>query len=270
MNSLLSHTFGKSASYTVAIFCTCGLILLLLMLLPLFGLIIGFHPKLFLASLQKFVVWQAFLVSIKTTLISVLIILLFGFPLSYLLSFYNFLGKGTILTLLELPLVFPPIVGGLGLLIFFGRGSTFGIFFKNIGINVPFTPLALVFVQIFIAAPFFIFTVKSAMDQVDRECLLASASLKASLPATLLFVLIPMVFPAILSGLTASFAKALGELGASLIFAGNFPGVTQSMPLAIYIILQSNFDDAIALSMLLVVTAFLPLSLLKLTITRKK
>jgi molybdate transport system permease protein len=148
-------------------------------------------------------------------------------------------------------MVLPPTVAGVALLTAFGRNGLAGHALAAFGVTLPFTTLGVVVAQAFVAAPFFIGAARAGFTEVDRKYLDAAATLRASPLRAFLMVLGPLAAPALLAGAATGWARALGEFGATITFAGNMPGVTQTMPLAVYLALQSDLDAAIALSVLL-------------------
>jgi molybdate transport system permease protein len=174
-----------------------------------------------------------------------------GLPLAYLLATRSFPGKRLLETLLELPMVLPPTVAGVGLLLAFGRQGLAGEVLGALGLTIPFTTVAVVLAQVFVAAPFFIAATRAGLAAVDRRYLDAAAALRSSPSRTLFRVMLPLALPSLLAGAAMTWARALGEFGATITFAGNMPGVTQTMPLAVYLALQTDLDAAVAMSVLM-------------------
>lgn len=177
---------------------------------------------------------QALLLSLGTSLISLAIIVLLGIPLAYLLARRHFPGARIVDTLVDLPIVLPPAVAGLALLMAFGRRGIAGQWLDEIGLAIPFTTAAVVFAQVFVAVPFFIRSAKSGFARIDRDLEEAAADLGATPWRVFWRVTLPLARPALTAGAVLAWARALGEFGATIMFAGNLPGVTQTMPLAIY------------------------------------
>jgi molybdate transport system permease protein len=190
-----------------------------------------------------------------TSVTATLVVGALGLPIAYLLATRDFPGKRLLEVLIDLPMVLPPTVAGVGLLLAFGRNGLLGGVLSEAGISVPFTTLAVVLAQVFVAAPFFISATRAGLSEVDRRYLDAAATLRASPARTLMRVMLPLAFPSLLAGAAMTWARALGEFGATITFAGNMPGVTQTMPLAVYIALQSDLDAAVAFSVLLLALA---------------
>jgi len=206
---------------------------------------------------------QAMLVSLGTTLTSLGLILLLGTPLAYLMGRHQFRYKRALDTLIDLPTVLPPSVAGLALLITLGRRGLIGGWLTELGIEIAFSTTAVVIAQTFIAAPFYVRAATLGFASVDGEIEQAAQLDGASRWQIFRFVILPLSRLALLSGAMMSWARALGEFGATMIFAGNFPGRTQTMPTAIYLGFERDFDSALTLSVILVVICFLSLLLIK-------
>jgi molybdate transport system permease protein len=167
--------------------------------------------------------------------------------------------------LIDLPMVLPPTVAGVALLTAFGRSGLAGNALAAVGISLPFTTLAVVVAQAFVAAPFFVGSARAGFAEVDRKYLDAAATLRAAPVYAFLRVLAPLAAPSLLAGAAMSWARALGEFGATITFAGNMPGITQTMPLAVYLALQSDLEAAVALSVLLLIVSLVVLLAVRLT-----
>ena len=220
---------------------------------PLVALFLRVPP---LQILQKFgdpMVLDALKLSLGTALISTLIVVALGLPAAYLLATRNFPGKRLVEVLFELPMVLPPTVAGFALLLAFGRAGLLGRELHALGIQIPFTTLGVVVAQVFMSAPFFISPAAAGFTSVDRRYLEVAATLGASEPYSFFRVTLPLSLPSLVAGATMACARALGEFGATITFAGNLRGKTQTMPLAVYMALESDLDGAIALAIVLVV-----------------
>lgn len=234
----------------------CGALLVLLLGLPLVGLVVRIPPGQLLKRLSDPLILDAMRLSLLTSLSSALLLFLLGLPVAYLLATKTFPGKRLFEALIDLPMVLPPTVAGVALLVAFGRAGLAGRALSVLGITLPFTTLGVVVAQTFVAAPFFIGAARAGLSEVDQRYLDAAATLRAT-PAVMFFrVMLPLAAPSILVGVVMGWARALGEFGATITFAGNMPGVTQTMPLAVYIALQSDLEAAIALSALLLIVSF--------------
>jgi molybdate transport system permease protein len=224
---------------------------LLFLILPLVSLVARVSLTELLANLLDRTVAQAIQLSIVTTLCTVGLTLLFGTPLAYLLARRRFPGRALVDSLVTLPIVMPPAVAGIALLLAFGRRGLVGQPLTVLGIEIAFTPVAVVLAQTFVAAPFYVQAAKSAFGGVDREIEQAAAVDGASPLQIFRLVTVPLTLPALFGGILMTWARALGEFGATIIFAGNFPGRTQTMPLAIYLDFEVNLQSAITLSLVL-------------------
>jgi molybdate transport system permease protein len=240
-------------SATVAVL---GALLALLLGLPLLSLVIRIPPSALLARLSDPLIVQALRLSLITSIAATLLVVGFGLPAAYLLANREFRGKRLLETLIDIPMVLPPTVAGVALLTAFGRNGLLGPLLAAIGISLPFTTPAVVVAQAFVSAPFFINAARAGFAEVDRKYLDAAAALRASPGYTFLRVLVPLAAPSVLAGAAMSWARALGEFGATITFAGNMPGITQTMPLAVYLALQSDLEAAVTLSVLLLLVSF--------------
>jgi molybdate transport system permease protein len=179
-----------------------------------------------------------------------------GLPMAYVLATRDFPGKRIIEVLVDLPMVLPPTVAGFALLMAFGRMGLAGRSLAAFGITLPFTTAGVVLAQVFMAVPFFVGPARAGFAGVDRRLLDAAATLRANEAQSFFRVVLPLAMPSVAAGAAMSCARALGEFGATITFAGNQPGTTQTMPLAVYVALQSDLDAAVVLSVLLLLMAF--------------
>jgi molybdate transport system permease protein len=209
---------------------------------------------------------DAMRLSAITSTASLIITLLLGTPLAYLLARYNFPGKIFVDILVDLPIVLPPTVAGVALLVAFGRRGILGPEIESLGIELAFTTTAVVLAQTFVSAPYYIRTVKAGFESVDVQYEGVAATLGASPLRIFWRIVLPLSWPSVFAGAILCWARALSELGATLIFAGNFQGRTQTMPLAIIGVFDAGrtVDLAIALSVILVVAAAILLLILRL------
>jgi molybdate transport system permease protein len=237
--------------------------MLLFYLLPLVALVLRVSPADLLSNLVDPQVAQAIQVSMTTTLIATAATFVFGTPLAYLLARRRFPGRSVLDTLVDLPMLLPPAVAGVALLVTFGRRGLFGPYLTDAGIEIAFTQIAVIMAEIFVASPFFVKSAISAFAAVNREVEQAAEVDGASKLATFARITVPLSISALFGGLVMTWARALGEFGATIIFAGNFPGRTQTMPLAIYIGFEIDLNVALTLSALLLVIAFAVLLLVK-------
>jgi molybdate transport system permease protein len=200
----------------------------------------------------------ALLLSIKTTSIAALLIVVAGTPLALALT-RSFPGRGVLEVLVTMPVVMPPVVAGLALLLAFGRMGLLGSALHAFGVSLPFTTAAVVLAQLFVAGPLYVIAAANALASVDADVVDAAATLRASFAYTALRVILPPALPALGAALALAWARALGEFGATIMFAGNLPGVTQTMPIAVYVDGQTDVGTAIALSFVLLVVSFVVL-----------
>ena len=237
--------------------------LLLFITLPILALITRSPlPSLF-ANLDQRQVSQAVRLSLTTSFLTTLITWIFGTPVAYLLAQRRFRGYPIIDTLIDLPTVLPPSVAGVALLMAFGRKGMLGEWFSSWNITIPFTIVAVVMAQTFIAAPFYIKAASIGLAGVSKELKQAAALDGANHWKTFRYVVLPLSWPSLMSGSVMTWARALGEFGATIIFAGNFPGRTQTMPLAIYIGFEINLNVALTLAIILIGFSFLTLIIVK-------
>jgi molybdate transport system permease protein len=198
------------------------------------------------------VVKDAITVTLKTNLIADALILLLGTPTAFLLARRRFPGRSVVITLVELPLVLPPAVAGIALLAAFGRGGLFGDALADGGIVLPFTQWAVVMAVAFVAAPFYVRQAIAAFAAVDPQLPAAARTLGASPWRTFRRVDLPLAASGLAAGAVLAFARGVGEFGATIVFAGSVRGETQTLTLGIYDQLESNFDAALAIGILLV------------------
>ena len=232
-----------------------ALVLLLFLALPLLAVLLRADPREVIARLGDRQVLDALRVSLFTALAATAVVVVLGTPLAYLLATRRFAGRGLIELLVDLPMVIPPTVAGFALLLAFGRMGLAGHALEALGVRLPFTTLGVIVAQVFMAAPFYVGAARAGFAGVDRRLLEAAATLRASESFAFARVALPLARPSLLAGAAMSAARALGEFGATITFAGNLPGRTQTLPLAVYVALQSDLDAAITLSVLLLLMA---------------
>jgi molybdate transport system permease protein len=243
-----------------ALALTAAAVALAFLFLPVAAIFLQVPPGRLLHQLTSPVVTDALLVSARTSAIAQALILLLGTPLAYLLASRRFRGRGLVITLVELPLVLPPAVAGLGLLVAFGRAGL-------LGTSIPFTQTAVVLAVAFVASPLYIRQALAAFEAVDPDVIAASRTLGAGSTRTFFRVVLPLARGGLAAGLALSFARGLGEFGATIMFAGSLQGVTQTLPLAIYQEFSVDLDTALAMGALLVVISALLLLVLKLVLS---
>jgi molybdate transport system permease protein len=236
---------------------------ILFIAIPLLAMFLRLSPYDFWQTLRQDQALTAIRISLFTSISTVGISLLLGTPVAYLLSRRRNRLSRIIDTLIDLPIVLPPAVAGVALLIAFGRRGILGIWLAPLGISLPFTTAAVIMAQTFVAAPLYIKAATLGFDAVDCELRKAAALDGANRWQAFRYVMFPMARSSILSGSLMTWARAMGEFGATIIFAGNFPGRTQTMPLAIYLGFEIDMNVALTLSVILISFAFLTLILVK-------
>jgi molybdate transport system permease protein len=200
---------------------------------------------------------DAIILSLATTTISLVLAVVLGTPLALLLARRRFRGSGLLETMVDLPIVLPPSVAGLALLLVFGRSGLVGGTLEVAGIQVPFTTLAVILAQTFVAAPFFVRTARAGIANVDPQLEDAARDLGAAEASVIRQITLPLAAPALATGMVLCWSRALGEFGATIMFAGNLPGVTQTLPLVVFSEFQSgDLEASIAAAAILVLAAF--------------
>jgi molybdate transport system permease protein len=237
--------------------------LVLFLALPLLALIVSISPTELIENLAKPQVRQAIVISMKTTLITTTVTILFGTPLAYVLARRQFRFRRVLDTLVDMPIVLPPAVAGVALLIAFGRQGLIGSWLSELGIQIAFTQIAVIMAQTFVAAPFYVKAASTGFASVDTELEQAAAIDGAGGWQAFRHITVPLAWAAMLSGAVMTWARALGEFGATILFAGNYLGRTQTMPLAIYIGFELDLNVALTLAAIMVVISFLVLFLVK-------
>jgi molybdate transport system permease protein len=250
-----------------ALFFGAATVALLFLALPVVAIFTRVPPGRLVHLLSDPVVRDALVVSLKSTAIAEALILLFGTPLAYLLATRRFHGRALLITIVELPLVLPPAVAGIGLFAAFGRSGLFGSTLDALGLQLPFTLTAVVLAITLVASPLYVRTAIAAFEAVDRDLVAASRTLGAGPARTFFRVAFPLAGGGLAAGAALAFARALGEFGATIMFAGSLRGVTQTLPLAIYEQFALDFDKAIAMGALLVVLSLALLLTLKLSLS---
>lgn len=241
---------------TFAVCLWVSLALLLgFVVVPLVALFARVPPADLVAQLGTETAREALWVSAKTSLVAHAIVLVVGTPASYVLATRRFAGRNVTLALVELPLVLPPAVAGLALLAAFGRTGLLGRELSALGITLPFTQAAVVMAVCFVSIPFYVRAGVAAFEAVEPALLDAARTLGSRPPRTFFRVALPLARGGLGAGSTIAFARGLGEFGATIMFAGSLPGVTQTAPLAIYDALDTDFEVALALGALFVVAS---------------
>jgi molybdate transport system permease protein len=233
---------------------------LVFLTLPVVAIFADVGPGELLSGLDDPAAVDALRLSLECTLAALVVIVVVGTPAAYFLATREFRGKSTVVTLVELPLVLPPAVAGIGLLAAFGPKGLLG----GVGPELVLTTAGVIVALVFVAAPFHLRQAQAAFSAVDRTWLDASRTLGAGEARTFARVAIPAAMPGLVAGLALAWGRALGEFGATLMFAGSFRGVTQTVPLAIYERFSTDFTGALALAAVLVAVSAALLAAVKL------
>ncbi len=254
-------TAPTSSRPFISAIATAGSVLLILgvtlyLVLPIIALFFRTTPELFLSSLANPEVTSALTLSLTTSVISLAVVILIGTPFAYIHCRNTYPGKVIVDTVIDLPLVLPPAVAGMALLVLYGRAGLIGQYANVLGISIAFTTLAVILAQVFVASPFYLRQAKSLFDQLDPAYELTARTLGASPARVFATVVVPLTAGGLVSGAVMTFGRALGEFGATIMFAGNLPGVTQTMPLAVYVNMAGDFNAGLTISILLVIISF--------------
>ena len=229
---------------------------LVFLVLPLVGLVVRAPWTTLPERLTEPGVLTALRLSLLTATLATVLCLLLGVPLAWLLARITFPGRRLVRALVTVPLVLPPVVGGVALLLVFGRRGLVGSWLDStFGISLPFTTAGVVVAEAFVAMPFLVIAVEGALRGTDTRYEEAAATLGAGRWTTFRRVTLPLVAPGVAAGTVLCWARALGEFGATITFAGNFPGRTQTMPLAVYLALETDLQAAIVLSLILLIVS---------------
>ena len=233
-------------------------VLILFLALPIVTLVVrALAGGAFAAALGNHVVLDALALSLATTAISVTLAVVLGTPLAYLLARRRFRGATLLEAVIDLPIVLPPSVAGLALLLVFGRRGVLGGSLETLGLTIPFTTLAVILAQAFVAAPFFVRSARAGFAAVERDLEDAARVDGAAERQVARWITVPLASSALAAGLVMSWARALGEFGATIMFAGNVEGRTQTLPLVVYGEFQAgHLDASIAAAAILVLAAF--------------
>ena len=245
-SELLASGFAVSALALLAGFIS----------LPLLSLVIWTVDAGAWSAMTSPTALDALLLSARTTSATVAVLLVVGTPAAYVLSRASFPGRRLLNALVDVPVVLPPSAAGIALLLAFGRMGVVGEHLAPFGISLSFTTVAVVMAEVFVAAPFYVRQAVTGFGEVDRAAEEAALVDGASRPAAFLRITLPLALPALVAGTLTAWARALGEFGATIIFAGNFQGVTQTVPLGIYTVFQQDINAAVALSVLVLGFAF--------------
>lgn len=250
-------SFGRARGpgWFAALLALATVLVLAFLIVPVVAIFADTSPGRLLSSLGDPVATDALKLSLETTAIAVAIILVVGTPAAYALATRSFRGRSVVITLVELPLVLPPAVAGIALLAAFGPAGLLGGALARAHIELVLQTAGVVVALIFVSAPFYLRQAQAAFAAVDRSWLEASRTLGADEARTFARIALPAARPGLLAGLALAWGRALGEFGATLIFAGSFRGISQTTPLAIYDQFSSDLTGALALSAVLVIVS---------------
>jgi molybdate transport system permease protein len=240
-------------------YVAAALVAFTFLLLPIVAIFAHTSPAHLVEQLSNPVVRDAFVVSLKTSVLAQLLIVLFGTPAAHLLATRRFPGHALAVTLVELPLVLPPAVAGIGLLAAFGHFGLLGSSLETLGIRLPFTQSAVTIAVAYVASPLYIRQAIAAFEATDQNLAAASRTLGAGPVRTFFRVVLPLARGGLIAGLALSFARGLGEFGATIMFAGSLQRVTETLPLAIYAEFSRNFDATLAMGGTLVLISIVML-----------
>ena len=259
---MMRRMFGGSWVVTVPA-SALALALLAVLVVPVVALALSSSPAELLGGLAHPLVGPAIRVSLQTTAVSLAIVVGAGTPLAWFVARSRIRGARIIESLVELPIVIPPAVVGIALLLAFGRRGLLGGWTEALGWSLPFTSAAVVCAQVVVSAPFFVQSAVAGFRAVDEDLMLVARTLGASPVRAFFRIALPSALPALIGGASLSWARSVGEFGATLLFAGNMPGRTQTLPLAIYAALEADLEAARAIAVLLACIAFVALLLLR-------
>jgi molybdate transport system permease protein len=251
----------------VVAYLAAAVVALGFLLLPILAIFAHTSPARLVEQLSNPVVKDAIVVSLKTSVVAQVLILLFGTPAAFLLASRRFPGHTLAVTIVELPLVLPPAVAGIGLLAAFGHFGLLGSSLEALGVTLPFTQSAVTLAVAYVASPLYIRQAIAAFEATDPNLAAASRTLGAGPARTFFRVILPLARGGLIAGLALSFARGIGEFGATIMFAGSLQGVTQTLSLAIYAEFDRNFNATLAMGGVLVLFSIVLLVGLRLALT---
>jgi molybdate transport system permease protein len=246
---------AKRLRAEMTLIALAGALLAAFLALPILALVAGTSPADLRGGLAHPLVWPALRLSVITTSISLALVVLLGTPLAWTLARSSGRLSRVVETFVQLPVVVPPAVAGVAMLLAFGRRGLLAGWLYPRGWSASFTTIAVVMAEVFVSAPFFVQAATSAFRRIDEKLLIVARTFGASPLRVLARIALPLAAPGLVAGAAMSWARSLGEFGATLMFAGNLEGETQTLPLAIYTTLESDVRAAQALSVVLVVVA---------------
>ncbi len=244
---------GRQHLFGIATFLA-ALVAVAFLTVPLVALFTSTDPATFFDSLGEPANREALLLSLQTTVTAMLILIVFGTPAAYFLAMKSFRGRSAVLTLIELPLVMPPTVAGIALLAAFGPAGLLGPTLERLGIELVFQTAGVVVALVFVASPFYLRQAVASFSAIDRGLIETSRTLGSGPFRTFMRIAVPVARPGLATGAALAWARALGEFGATLLFAGSLMAVTETVPLAIFARFSepNGFEQAIALSVVLI------------------
>jgi molybdate transport system permease protein len=231
--------------------------------LPVIALFLKSPLDKTLGSLYDPMVLDALRLSLMTSTLTTIVVVIMGTPIAYVSARFHYFGKELADSLIDLPVIMPPAVAGIALLVAFGRMGIVGHYLNAFGISIAFTTLAVIMAQVFVSSPFYIRQARTSFEDVDLAFENAARTLGASWVYTFFYVILPIAMNGLISGAIMAFARSLGEFGATIMFAGNFQGRTQTMPLAIYTAMQGDLDVSLCLAIILVAISFMVIFVVK-------
>ncbi|MGA2386336.1 MAG: molybdate ABC transporter permease subunit [Candidatus Bathyarchaeia archaeon] len=236
-----------------------GLIVLtyfLFIAIPVVGIFLKIEPSQVNAQLHNAQIINAIQLSLFTSATATLIAFVLAVPTAYFMATRNFPGKTVLDTLMDLPIVLPPAVAGIVLLYAFAPKGILGPIFNRLGLIIPGSTIAVIIAECFVASPFLLRSAKTGFENMDKDIINSAKMLSDSRLRIFFTIALPLSIRAIISGTMMTWARAMGEFGATLMFAGNLPGITQTMPLAIYVLLYSNPLGGVMLAIILIIISF--------------
>lgn len=262
---------GNSLSnkITLAVLGFIVLTYFLFVAIPIVGIFLKIEPSQVNAQLHNSAIIDAIQLSLFTSATATLIALVLAVPTAYFMATRNFRGKAIFDTLIDLPIVLPPAVAGIVLLYAFAPKGILGPIFNKFGIILPGSTTAVIIAETFVASPFLLRSAKIGFENMDKDIINSAKMLTGSRLRVFITITLPLTMRAIISGAMMTWARAMGEFGATLMFAGNLPGITQTMPLAIYVLLYSNPLGGVMLSIILIIISFSVLILMRLLEQKK-
>jgi molybdate transport system permease protein len=248
------HRAFRRAAFAIVTFGVMAIVCVFLAL-PIVALVTYQPIGRLLDGFGATVATDAILVSLETNAIAFALMIVLGTPFAYVLARRRFPGRSVLITLVEVPLVMPPAVAGLALLVAFGRLGLLGHTLSTLGIDLAFTPAAVVIAILFVASPFYLRGAIAAFEAVDPVLLDVAGTLGARPTRRMLRIAIPLARAGLGAAAAVAFARGVGEFGATILFAGSFQGTTQTLPLAVYSLFDANLDRAISIGVLLIIVS---------------